>query len=204
MTSTGLRETETLILEGTKKILLAPTPRGKQQWPNRWLNQNYLLVLDGLLWRRGLAGAHHRDQGPGSIRLGRSPLQFTINVTTDPTGTRSQSASIHWVIEETREFSKNIYFCFIDYFKAFDCVYHNKLWKILNRWEYQSTWPASWEICMQVRMQQLVFTRRTFVGKVMSLLFNKSSLLINCLPRSKCLLISWLSHNLQWFWNLQK
>ena len=104
MTSTGLRETETLILEGTKKILLAPTPRGKQQWPNRWLNQNYLLVLDGLLWRRGLAGAHHRDQGPGSISLGRSPSQFTINVTTDPTGTRGQIASICWVIEKTREF----------------------------------------------------------------------------------------------------
>ena len=47
---------------------------------------------------------------------------------------------------------KNIYFCFIDYAKAFDCVDHNKLWK---RWEYQTTWPASWEICMQVRKQQL-------------------------------------------------
>ena len=50
---------------------------------------------------------------------------------------------------------KNIYFCFIDYAKAFDCVDHNKLWKIPKRWEYQTTWPASWEICMQVRKQQL-------------------------------------------------
>ena len=50
---------------------------------------------------------------------------------------------------------KNIYFCFIDYAKAFDGVDHNKLWKILKRWEYQTTWPASWEICMQVRRQQL-------------------------------------------------
>ena len=51
--------------------------------------------------------------------------------------------------------SKNIYFCFIDYAKAFDCVDHNKLWKILRRWEYQTTWPASWAICMQVKKQQL-------------------------------------------------
>ena len=54
-----------------------------------------------------------------------------------------------------QEFQKNIYFCFIDYAKAFDCVDHNKLWKILKRWEYQTTWPASWETCMQVRKQQL-------------------------------------------------
>ena len=46
---------------------------------------------------------------------------------------------------------KNIYFCFIDYAKAFDCVDHNKLWKFWKRWEYQTTWSASWEICMQVR-----------------------------------------------------
>ena len=47
-------------------------------------------------------------------------------------GTRDQIVNIHWIIEETREFQKNIYFCFIDYTKAFDCVDHNKLWKILQ------------------------------------------------------------------------
>ena len=56
-----------------------------------------------------------------------------------------------------QEFQKNFYFCFIDYAKALDCVDHNKLWKILKEFglEYQTTWPASWEICMQVRKQQL-------------------------------------------------
>ena len=54
-----------------------------------------------------------------------------------------------------QEFQKNIYFCFIDYAKAFDCVDHSKLWKILKGWEYQTTWPASWEISMQVKKQQL-------------------------------------------------
>ena len=70
-------------------------------------------------------------------------------------GTRDQIANIHWIIEKAREFQKNIYFCFIDYAKAFDCVDHNKLWKILKRWEYQTTWFLSWEISMQVRKQQL-------------------------------------------------
>ena len=47
-------------------------------------------------------------------------------------GTRDQIANIHWITEKAREFQKNIYFCFIDYAKAFDCVDHNKLWKILQ------------------------------------------------------------------------
>ena len=47
-------------------------------------------------------------------------------------GTRDQIANICWTIEKAREFQKNIYFCFIDYAKAFDCVDHNKLWKILQ------------------------------------------------------------------------
>ena len=66
-----------------------------------------------------------------------------------------QIANIRWIIEKAREFQKNFYFRFIDYAKAFDCVDHNKLWKFFKRWEYQTTWPASWEICMQVRKQQL-------------------------------------------------
>ena len=47
-------------------------------------------------------------------------------------GTRDQIANIQWIIEKTRDFQKNIYFCFIDYYKAFDFVDHNKLWKILQ------------------------------------------------------------------------
>ena len=54
-----------------------------------------------------------------------------------------------------QESSRNIYFCFIDYAKTFDCVDHNRLWKILKEMGYQTTWPASWETCMQVRKQQL-------------------------------------------------
>ena len=48
-------------------------------------------------------------------------------------GTRDQIANIHWIIQKTREFQKNIYFCVIHYAKAFDCVDHNKLWEILKK-----------------------------------------------------------------------
>ena len=71
------------------------------------------------------------------------------------TGTRDQIANIRWIIKKAREFQNNIYFCFIDDAKAFHCVDHNKLWIFFKRWEYQTTWPASWEICMQDRKQQL-------------------------------------------------
>ena len=62
-------------------------------------------------------------------------------------GTRDQIANIHCIIEKAREFQKSIYFCFIDYAKSFNCG--------SKRWDYQTTLPASWEICMQVKKQQL-------------------------------------------------
>ena len=69
-------------------------------------------------------------------------------------GTRNQIANINWIIKKAREFQKNVYFCFIDYAKAFVWITINcgKFWK---RWEYQTTSPSSWEICMKVRKQQL-------------------------------------------------
>ena len=72
-------------------------------------------------------------------------------------GTRDQIANIHWIIEKGRELQKNTYFCFIDCAKAFDCMHHNKLWKILKEMgiPYHLTCPASWEICMQIKKQQL-------------------------------------------------
>ena len=70
-------------------------------------------------------------------------------------GTRDQIVNICWIMEKARQFQKNIYFCFIDYAKALTVwitINYGKFWK---RWEYQTTWPASGEICMQVRKQQL-------------------------------------------------
>ena len=65
--------------------------------------------------------------------------------------TRDQIANIRWIMEKAKEFQKNIYFCFIDY-DVWITISCGQFWK---RWEYQTTWPASWEICMQVKKQQL-------------------------------------------------
>ena len=70
-------------------------------------------------------------------------------------GTRDQIANTFWIMEKAREFQKNIYFCFIDYAKDFDGWITRNCGEFWKRWEYQTTWPASWEICMQVRKQQL-------------------------------------------------
>ena len=63
-----------------------------------------------------------------------------------------------------QESSRNIYFCFIDYDKVFDCVDHNKLWKILKEMGIPDTWPASWEICVQVKKQQLEPDMKQWIG----------------------------------------
>ena len=70
-------------------------------------------------------------------------------------GTRDQIAIILWVTEKTREFQKNTYFCFIDYAKAFDCVDHNKLWKILKEMRISDHLPVSWDSYMRVKKQHL-------------------------------------------------
>ena len=70
-------------------------------------------------------------------------------------GTREQTANIHWIIKKAREFQKNIYLCFINYAKAFDCVDHNKLWKILQEMGIPDHLICLLRICMQVRKQQL-------------------------------------------------
>ena len=62
-------------------------------------------------------------------------------------GTRDQIANIHWIMEKAREFQKNIYFCFIDYAKGFDCVDHNKLWKILKEMGIPLDLPLEKSVC---------------------------------------------------------
>ena len=62
-------------------------------------------------------------------------------------GTRDQIANIHWIIKKARAFQKNIYFCFTDYAKAFDCVDHNKLWKILKKMGIPPDLPLKKSVC---------------------------------------------------------
>ena len=70
-------------------------------------------------------------------------------------GTRDQIANIHRIMEKAREFQKNIYYCFTDYAKPLTVWITINCGKFWKRWEYQTTWPASWETCMQVRKQHL-------------------------------------------------
>ena len=70
-------------------------------------------------------------------------------------GTRDQIANIHWIIKKATEFQKNIYFSFIDYAKAFDCVDHNKLWKILQEMGIPDHLTCPLRTYIQVRKQQL-------------------------------------------------
>ena len=72
--------------------------------------------------------------------------------------TKDQIANVRWIIGKAWEFQKNIYFCFIDYAKAFDCMDHNKLWKFLKEMEYQTTWPASWETYIYAGQEATVRT----------------------------------------------
>ena len=76
-------------------------------------------------------------------------------------GSRDQIANICWIIKKPREFQKNIYFGFIDYAKAFDCVDPNKLWKILKEMGIPDHLTCLQEICMQVRKQQLDMEQQT-------------------------------------------
>ena len=69
-------------------------------------------------------------------------------------GTRDQITNIHWIIEKTRKFQINIYFCFIDYAKAFGYVKFTTNWEI-KRWGYQAALPISCETCMQHKKEQL-------------------------------------------------
>ena len=116
--------------------------------------------------------------------------------------TRDQIANIHWSIEKSRAFQENIYFCFIDYAKHFDCVDHNKpnCGKFFKRWEYQTTSPASWEICMQVKKQQLDPDMAQQTG---SKLGKKYVNAVYCHPAyltyiwgTSCEMLSWMKHKL--------
>ena len=113
-----------------------------QQWPQDWKRSVFIPIP-----KNGSAkecSNYHTialisQASKGMLKILQARLQQYMNQELPDTqagfrkgrGTRDQIANIRWIIEKAREFQKNIYFCFIDYGKAFDCVDHNKLWKIL-------------------------------------------------------------------------
>ena len=116
-------------------------------------------------------------------------------------GSRDQIAKIHWIIKKEREFQKNIYFCFIDYAKPFDCVDHNKLWKILKEMEYQTTLPASWEICMQVKKQKLELDMEQQTGSKSGKEYINSifchPVYLTYMQCTSCKMPGWMKHKLE-------
>ena len=114
-----------------------------QQWPQDWKRSVFTPILKKgnakeCPYYRTIAFISH-DSKVMLIILQARLQQYTNHELADVQaafrkggGTRDQIANILWIIEKAREFQKNIYFCFIDYAKAFDCVDHNKLWKILQ------------------------------------------------------------------------
>ena len=112
-------------------------------------------------------------------------------------GTWDQIANIHCIIEKAREFQKNIYFCFIDYAKTFDCVNHNKL----ERWEYQTTLPASWETCMQVKKQQLEPDMEQWTGLKLGKEYIKAvychSAYLTYMQSTSCKMPGWMNYKLE-------
>ena len=115
-------------------------------------------------------------------------------------GTRDQIASVRWIIKKTREFQKNIYFCFIVNAKTF--VWNTlNCGKFLRRWEYQTTWPASWEILMQVKKQQLELDMKQQTGSKSGKEYIKA---VYCHPTyvtymhsTSWEMLSWLKHKLE-------
>ena len=87
-------------------------------------------------------------------------------------GIRDKISNIPWIIDKTKEFQKNIYFCFIDYAKAFDCTTNHG--KFLKRWEYQTTLSVSWETCMQVKKKQLELDTEQWTGSKLEKEYDKA------------------------------
>ena len=107
----------------------------------------------------------------------------------------------HWVMEKAIEFQGNIYFCFIDYAKAFTVWITTNCGKFFKRWEYQTTWPASQEICIQVKKQQLEPDMEQQTG---SKLEKEYITAIYCHPayltymqNASCETPSWMKHKLE-------
>ena len=116
-------------------------------------------------------------------------------------GTRDQIANIPWIIKKAGEFPKNIYFCFTDYAEAFNCVDHINCGKFWKRWEYQTTWPASWEICLQVKKKQLELDKEQQTGPKLEKEYIKPACChpayFTYMQSTSCEMQGWMKHKLE-------
>ena len=108
-------------------------------------------------------------------------------------GTRDQIANIRWITEKARKFQKNIYFCFTDYTEAFVWITTN-CGKFFKRWEYQTTLPASWEICMHAKKQKLELDMEQQTG-IRAVYCHLACL--TCMQSTSCEILDWMKHKLE-------
>ena len=116
-------------------------------------------------------------------------------------GTRDQIANICWIIKKAREFWKNIYFCCIDYAKDFALWITTNCRKFFKIWEYQTTWPASWEICMQVKKQQLELDMEQQTGSKSGKEYVKAvychPAYLTCMQSTSWEMPGWMKHKME-------
>ena len=138
-----------------------------QQWPQDWKRSIFILIpkrgnAKGCSNYHKTALISHASKVMFKILQARLQSMWTKNFQMYKLDLEKAEES---EFKLPTEFQKNIYVCFTDYeAKALDCVDHNKLWRIWKRWEYQTTWPASWEIGMQVKKQQLELHMEQWTG----------------------------------------
>ena len=162
-----------------------------QQWPQEWKRSVFIPIP-----KKGNAKEHSNyctialisHTSKVMLKILQTRLQQYVNQELPDVqagfrkgrGIRDQIANICWIIKKAREFQKNIYFCFIDYTKVFVWITIN-CGKFFKRWEYQSTLSASWEICMQVKKQQLEWDMEQWIvsklGKSTSRLYTVTLLI---------------------------
>ena len=110
-------------------------------------------------------------------------------------------AKIRQIVEKAREFQKNIYFHFTNYTKAYDYVHHNKLWKSLKDMGYQNTLRASWEICIQVKKQQVEPDMKKMTGSKLGKEYNKAvychPAYLTCIQSTSCKMLGWMNHKMK-------
>ena len=145
-----------------------------QQWPQDWKRSVFIPITKKVNAKEcsdyhTIALISHASKIMLEILQARLQQYMNCELPDVQTGfrkgrwTRDQIANICWIIEKARDFQKNIYFCFIDYAKAFVWITAN-YGKFLKRWEYQTTLPASWETCMQDKKQQLESDMEQWTG----------------------------------------
>ena len=146
-----------------------------QQWPQDWKRSVFILIP-----KKGnvkecsnyLTVALISQASTSMLKILQTSLHLYLNCENPDVqagfrkgrGTRDQSANIHWIIGKAREFQKNIYFCFIDYAKAFDCVDQNKLWKILKEMEIPDHLICLLRNLYAVKKQQLELDMAQQIG----------------------------------------